>query len=183
MDENNKMIGQRIAKIRKLKNMRQAELAKKIELKPSALGNYERGDRSIPATIIENIASGLEVPAWLITRGIPKDMPEKYSYDFFINASTDDLQKFYMFQTQQLTNDIHDKSEKNRKLIEAYVTYIFDDNLLESQSELFKVVQLLIDKTIIRERLDRIIAFPDDPNAKKYNDFKFYLDRNNIDLN
>lgn len=55
-------IGERIGYIRRLKGIKQDDLAEKLHIKRNALSNYETDKRGVPLDIIVSIAQILEVP-------------------------------------------------------------------------------------------------------------------------
>lgn len=67
-------IGSNIALIRKAKKMTQKDLARKIGISQPALGNYERGQRIIPASIFHSLPQILDVPLDFLVYGIPNNI-------------------------------------------------------------------------------------------------------------
>lgn len=58
----NKVLGERIAKARKVKKMSQAELAQKLGITNQVISNWERGYSPIPATALSSISDILSCP-------------------------------------------------------------------------------------------------------------------------
>lgn len=58
----NKVLGERIAKARKVKKMSQAELAQKLGITNQVISNWERGYSPIPATALSSISNILSCP-------------------------------------------------------------------------------------------------------------------------
>lgn len=56
------MIGSNIKKYRLMKNLTQKELAENSNVTRESIGNYERGDRTPPADILNKIAVALDIP-------------------------------------------------------------------------------------------------------------------------
>ena len=67
-------IGSNIALIRKAKGMTQKHLAEKIGISQPALGNYERGQRVIPASIFSSLPQILDVPLDFLVYGVPDNI-------------------------------------------------------------------------------------------------------------
>lgn len=68
MELNNKIIGRNLAKFRKLKDVKAADLAERIGMKEAAYTRYERGETAITIDLIQKIASALEVdPVTILT--------------------------------------------------------------------------------------------------------------------
>lgn len=151
--ENNMMIGNRIARLRKAKKMQQGDLAKKINIHASRLGNYERGERSVPVEIIDKMADALNVPTWLLTRGLPDGVPSKYDYNFFANASDEEKNNFYIDQLKNLDGELITKKQQQRNFIENYIEFIYQYENLDAQNELYNTVKLLKEKTVLDDRL------------------------------
>lgn len=65
------MLGQRIAALRRQKNMSQADLARKLKISPSAVGMYEQ-DRRTPSTeLLVNMAGVFGVSTDFLLTGQP----------------------------------------------------------------------------------------------------------------
>ena len=65
------MVGLRISQLRKQKNMTQRDLARALNLSPSAIGMYEQGRRQPSAELIVAICREFSVSTqWLLT-GLP----------------------------------------------------------------------------------------------------------------
>lgn len=58
----NDTIGERIGYIRRIRNMKQEELADKLSIKRNTLSQYEQDKRTVPVDIIIKISEFLEVP-------------------------------------------------------------------------------------------------------------------------
>lgn len=60
-------VGRRLAEIRKDKDERQPEFARKLGVSESAYKNYERGERDLPLKTAKDICERYDVnPAWLL---------------------------------------------------------------------------------------------------------------------
>ncbi|MBO5463834.1 MAG: helix-turn-helix transcriptional regulator [Clostridia bacterium] len=69
----NDLIGLRIAKIRKLNKLTQAEFAERIDLSPTEISNIERGKNSISFNTLVNICNEFDVCPCQILSGAIKD--------------------------------------------------------------------------------------------------------------
>jgi transcriptional regulator with XRE-family HTH domain len=60
-------IGTRLVQMRNAKNISQAELARRLQISPPALANYEKDNRDPPARILIRLCTEFKVnPAWLL---------------------------------------------------------------------------------------------------------------------
>ena len=66
------MLGQRIAALRRQADMSQAELAKRLQISPSAVGMYEQDRRTPSAELLVNIASVFGVSTDFLLTGQPR---------------------------------------------------------------------------------------------------------------
>lgn len=65
------MLGPRIAALRRSKNISQGELAKRLQVSPSAVGMYEQGRREPSAELLVRLARVLEVSVDYLLTGHP----------------------------------------------------------------------------------------------------------------
>jgi transcriptional regulator with XRE-family HTH domain len=65
------MLGPRIAALRRSKNISQGELAKRLQVSPSAVGMYEQGRREPSAELLVRLARVLEVSVDYLLTGQP----------------------------------------------------------------------------------------------------------------
>ena len=65
------MLGPRIAALRRRKNLSQGELAKILQVSPSAVGMYEQGRREPSAELLVRLARVLEVSVDYLLTGQP----------------------------------------------------------------------------------------------------------------
>jgi len=181
-DSHNKgTIGNRIRQIRKTKKMNQNVLATKLKINPNVLSNYERGERRVPSELIDPIANALEVPSWLITSGIPDGIDKKYNLNYFINATEDQLTEFYNIRAEQNHDKFLKKRDIMQKTLQTFLDYIFEENLYVAQADLFKLTEIIKEKSNYEEKLARMVAFPDDSTAIHFDSFEEYLQKNKID--
>lgn len=179
--QNKETIGERIGYIRKTKRISQKDLAKQLKIKANALSNYERGKRRVPSELINPIAEKLDVPEWLITSGVPKNVDKKYNLNYFINASHDQLTDYYNMRTEQNHEEFLNKRDVMYKTLQTFVDYIFENNLYTAQYDLFKVTEIIKEKSNYEEIISRMVAFPDDPTLIHFDSFENYLSNANID--
>lgn len=119
LSNTNSAIGNRIAQLRKIRGLKQSQLGKKIGITASAIGNYERGQRVIPADMIGKISKALQVPSWLISDGIPAGAPPVYDLQFFADASDTDLNNFSLEMNMLAQQDVEADAETNREFVAA----------------------------------------------------------------
>ena len=65
------MLGPRIAALRRGKNMSQGDLARRLQVSPSAVGMYEQGRREPSAELLVRLARVLEVSVDYLLTGQP----------------------------------------------------------------------------------------------------------------
>ena len=65
------MLGARIAALRRRKNISQGELARRLQVSPSAVGMYEQGRREPSAELLVRLARELEVSVDYLLTGRP----------------------------------------------------------------------------------------------------------------
>ena len=65
------MLGARIAALRRAAGWNQAELAKRLQISPSAVGMYEQGRREPSAEILVRMAKALGVSVDYLLTGVP----------------------------------------------------------------------------------------------------------------
>ena len=65
------MLGPRIAALRRSKNISQGELARRLQVSPSAVGMYEQGRREPSAELLVRLARVLEVSVDYLLTGQP----------------------------------------------------------------------------------------------------------------
>ncbi|MFT3950326.1 MAG: helix-turn-helix transcriptional regulator [Agriterribacter sp.] len=71
MELDNLIIGQNIARIRKLKDIKAFDIAAQVGLKEAAYTKYERGETSITIDFINKVAVALEVDPLLLLSATP----------------------------------------------------------------------------------------------------------------
>ena len=86
------MIGTAIKKIRKSKNLKQVEFAKKIKISTSSLSAIEQGARKPSLRMLEKIAKGFDLPVSIIFWFTIKreDVDKKEVFDI-LKPSIDDM--------------------------------------------------------------------------------------------
>ena len=77
MNEKNDLIRKNLRHIRLIRRMTQKQLGESVGITAAAVGNYERGDRYIPAELIHDLAQALDVPDQFISDSIPSDISRK----------------------------------------------------------------------------------------------------------
>ncbi|MBS0437640.1 MAG: helix-turn-helix transcriptional regulator [Proteobacteria bacterium] len=66
--DDKKAMGDRLARVRAISGLNQADFAGRIGIHPRAYANYERGERELPATVVKAVAEELKVdPLWLLS--------------------------------------------------------------------------------------------------------------------
>ena len=77
MEDQNKVMGSHLCKIRKIRRLTQKQLGEKVGATAATIGNYERGDRYIPGYLIHDLAQALDVPDQFISDSIASDIRRK----------------------------------------------------------------------------------------------------------
>lgn len=88
------MIGTAIKKIRKSKNLKQIEFAKKIKISTSSLSAIEQGARKPSLRMLEKIAKGFDLPLsiifWFTIKREEIDDDKKEAFDI-LRPAIDDM--------------------------------------------------------------------------------------------
>lgn len=108
--------GERIKKLRKEKGMTQKELAKKLGISASQIGNYENGYRNPKLSTVRKIAEALEVPVSKITGMIPEEdeaekilsnilaiQKELEKIDDYFDELIEKLERYYLHLSNNLS--------------------------------------------------------------------------------
>ena len=82
------MMGARIAALRREAGMNQAQLARALQVSPSAVGMYEQGRREPSAQILLNLAEIFGVSVDYILSGIPGESEARKLERMFLNRIT-----------------------------------------------------------------------------------------------
>lgn len=82
------MLGLRIAALRREANLSQAELARRLQISPSAMGMYEQGRREPSAGILVALARELGVSTDYLLTGSPQQQEEAALQDMLLNRIT-----------------------------------------------------------------------------------------------
>lgn len=98
------MMGPRIAALRREAGLSQAELARRIQVSPSAMGMYEQGRREPSGEILVAMARALDVSTDYLLTGIPKSPPEEDALAriFFSRVSAAENRDRRPFSRQEL---------------------------------------------------------------------------------
>ena len=98
------MIGPRIAALRRERGLSQTELARRIQVSPSALGMYEQGRREPSGEILVAMARELDVSTDYLLTGIPKSPSEEESLTqaFFSRICAAEQRDHLPFSRQEL---------------------------------------------------------------------------------
>lgn len=124
----NNQIAKNLKYIRLLKHLTQASLAKKIGVTAATIGNYERGERYIPAYLIHPLANALAVPDQFLTDTIPDNITES---DIKNKASKDLLQKVVddkIWEKKQVSQQIEVIKLLHHFFKDYYMDYIVPNN-------------------------------------------------------
>ena len=82
------MLGLRIAALRREANLSQAELARRLQISPSAMGMYEQGRREPSAGILVALARELGVSTDYLLTGSPQQQEENALQDMLLRRIT-----------------------------------------------------------------------------------------------
>lgn len=91
----NELIGLRIAKLRKLNRLTQAEFAEKIELSPTEISNIERGKNSLSFNTLVNICNEFDVCPCQLLSGAIKDNVDDNIVDLIRELSKEEQKIVY----------------------------------------------------------------------------------------
>lgn len=76
MELDNKIVGRNLAKFRKLKDIKAADLAERIGMKESAYTKYERGESAITVDLVQKVATALDINPISILAAAPDNFIE-----------------------------------------------------------------------------------------------------------
>lgn len=166
-------IGNRISIIRKIKKMKQSDLARATNIPTTTIGNYERGDRKISAENISSISKALKIPLDILVNGIPNELKNNYSYNFFVNADSNDWQTYYAelrhLRDEQFQSDLND----NYTFLRKYLKAIFELGMYNTADDLVEFVKWQKNNAINESRLEKIKYEPSElEKALKYDPFQ-----------
>lgn len=158
MCDNREKIGNRVQEIRKARKISQKELATKLSIKPTTLGNYERGERPMNSDLIDKIGIVLNVPRSLIYDGIPEELSSEYTISDLVRGGKEKMQEYF----SNLNSYYSMESEINlSQRSDELITFIKDLNEMHEIDgiESIETISTHIMSTIIaRERLNKISA-------------------------
>lgn len=161
MQNQNKVIGRNLCKIRKIRKFTQKQLGEKLNMSSATIGNYERGDRYLPGYLIHDLAQTLDVPDQFLSDGVPSDISTK---DIANNTAEELLQKVATPGSWR----IHEVSKQVRtlQLIHELLKDDYEDLMLEKENDSDKVKELKQNIFDLFEELSRYGEF-----SEKFNDF------------
>lgn len=121
--------------------MTQKQLGESVGITAAAVGNYERGDRYIPAELIHDLAQALDVPDQFISAPIPTNIKDK---DLINNDASGLLQK--MVSTDKWKNKRIGQQIQTIQILDLILREEYTDLFLEREydSEDLKEVKLRI---------------------------------------
>lgn len=91
----NELIGLRIAKLRKLNKLTQAEFAEKIDLSPTEISNIERGKNSLSFNTLVNICNEFDVCPCQLLSGAIKGSIEENIVDLIRELNKEEQEMVY----------------------------------------------------------------------------------------
>ena len=125
----NMTINERVAFYRKLRGMRQEDLAHKIKMKSSTYSQMERSGE-ISASRLLKIAEALDIsPDCLFGTGSIFEQPKKENIVVAKQTSTlpEAYQNTYFSEEEQVVDIIHNLKQKNKKRVFDFVREIYKE--------------------------------------------------------
>ena len=125
--EKNMIIAKNIRRVRKIRGLSQDELAKKVDLTMAAIGNYERGERYIPGSVLVSICQALNVPEQIIL--MSTDLKDN---DIATNNADQLLQKIVddnAWQEMQVGKQTQTIELLNNLLKDYYLNFVKTDDV------------------------------------------------------
>ena len=144
-------MGEKIKKLRKLKNLSRKELAEKVNITVAALSNYENGHRTPRTEILYKIASELDVEMECLI----SDYNKTYIYEE-INNST------------KIITDLEN-------LIEDMITELQDIEYMTT-SMIGTLEDLLLEKNKIKNKIEILIESREKQKQQAKERYKKYMD-------
>lgn len=124
-----KIIGEKIKKIRKENKITQTELANLIGKTPSSIQKYEYGLTSIPLEVLEKISNVLKKPLNFFLPPEYKNVSKSELKDFFVVDSVQKRYEIFKFLERN-----YSLNEIDKKKLSQIITKIID-SLIESYLE------------------------------------------------
>ena len=117
MNIDSKTIGQNIARVRKLKEIKAATMAVQLKMKEATYTKYERGETAITLEFIQKVAEVLQLnPIWLLTSDINNILNE-YQERGTLKNDQAPYQNSAAIQNQKLNELLESVVEMNRTLV------------------------------------------------------------------
>ncbi len=132
----NDIIRKNLHKIRKLKKLTQRELGISVGLSAAAIGNYERGDRYIPAYLIHDFAKALNVPDQFLSSKIPSNIEDSD----IANSSADELMQ-EVYDNESWKKEMVRQQIQTIKLLDKLLGDNYLELMLEEDKESKEIVQ------------------------------------------
>lgn len=173
-------LNDRIALLRKKRNMTQSDLAKKAGISTVSVSNYEQGIRAPSSKTLASIAQALHAPSWLLTDGLPSDADLYYDYDFFLNASDSDMQEYYVNKRIEANDSFFSSIHEEADFIKTYVNDLTQLELYSDLNQLGSSIRHEKNSIINREAINRIKKNPN-LNTIKAVSFDIFEDKHEKD--
>lgn len=117
MQLDNLTIGQNIASIRKLKDIKASDMANRLGLSAAAYTKYERGETAITIEFVQKVAEVLEVNPVSIITGSRSHFLQSISNSYVAIQENSTFQTTNDKQTAMMLKLMEDMSRMNERLI------------------------------------------------------------------
>ncbi|XZF15801.1 helix-turn-helix domain-containing protein [Chitinophagaceae bacterium MMS25-I14] len=115
----NKLVGQNIAKLRRHRDIKAAEMASRLELSESAYTKYERGETSITVDFLNKIAEQFEISPAELLNATPQTIVENI-HDSNVAVYSNENSFQNIEQTRLLTTAVESLIEQQKALIALF---------------------------------------------------------------
>lgn len=102
--DNNEMVGLRISKYRKERNMTQAELAEKIDLSTTEISNIERGRNGLSFNTLVSLCGVFDICSSELLSGAIKESVEDNILDLIRQLDKSECEMLYLLLSTYIDN-------------------------------------------------------------------------------
>lgn len=166
-------IGKNIKEIRKAKNIKSKDLAKKLNIAPSTLSSYENNKNNVSIEMLKKIAQVLNVPTDLITNGIHKELKKYYTFKDIVK-NNESIQNYYSelhhLQDIQYAEKVEIKENMMIEMIK-YIAQLQYEHRFNDLDLLFNITKSLIQKEILQIRNSQFTNKTKNTKSYDYNNF------------
>jgi len=117
MDLNNAAIGRNIARYRKMKELKAADIADRIGMKEATYTKYERGESNITIDFVQRVAEALEMDPVALMTISPSHLLKNISHSSIAIQENSTFQTVNQQQTDAMLQLMQNLSQLNERLL------------------------------------------------------------------